>query len=86
MLGAVRAQGKHSEAVSSQIMISYSIFTLPGWPSSFGSVISVFEAAVAHRHSFISMLSMMVPDALGNIATRLESQKIAGIENLRLYT
>jgi hypothetical protein len=32
------------------------------------------------------LLSMMVSDALGNIATRLESQKINGIENLRVCT
>ena len=29
---------------------------------------------------------MMVPDALGNIETRLESQKIFGIENLLVCT
>jgi hypothetical protein len=32
------------------------------------------------------VLSMMVLDALGNIATRLESQKIVGIENLLVCT
>jgi hypothetical protein len=29
---------------------------------------------------------MMVPDALGNIVTGLESQKIVGIENLLVCT
>jgi hypothetical protein len=32
------------------------------------------------------MLSMMISDALGNIAARLESQKIVGIENLPIST
>jgi hypothetical protein len=32
------------------------------------------------------MLSMMVADALENIVTRLQSQKIFGIENLRVHT
>jgi hypothetical protein len=32
------------------------------------------------------LLSTMVPDALGCIATRLESQKIDGIQNLGVYT
>ena len=32
------------------------------------------------------LLSMIVPDALGNIETRSESQKIVGIENLLVCT
>ena len=32
------------------------------------------------------MLSVMVPDALENIVTRLQSPEIVGIENLRVHT
>jgi hypothetical protein len=34
----------------------------------------------------LQYVSMMVPDALQYIATRLESQKIVGIENLLVCT
>jgi hypothetical protein len=38
------------------------------------------------REETCKLLFMMVPDALESIVTRLDSQKIAGIENLLAYT
>jgi hypothetical protein len=49
ILGAVLAYGTHSEAVPSQIII-FVVYAhcAAHLPSSFGNVVSVFKAAVAH--------------------------------------